>query len=117
MPRAESLSMIASSTSQTVCKIARHRFYDTGCLLTYAFSLRFPYIMSRTLFVLGRFHEEGQTCGPTKSERLRRQADGLCSSNTKVSERHVCRLEVLAPVPSEASFHALRVLFSPCTST
>jgi hypothetical protein len=70
-------------TSQTVCNIARRRFYDTCCFLTYAFSLRFPTILSRTLFVLDRFHEEGYPCGPTNSDRLRRLAVGLCSSNTK----------------------------------
>jgi hypothetical protein len=82
MPKAKSLSMNVRP-SQTVCNIARRQFYDPGCLHTYAFSLRFPSILSRTLFVLGRFHEADHTSGPTNSEHLRRQADGLCSSNTK----------------------------------
>jgi hypothetical protein len=52
-------------------------FYDAACLLSYSISLRFPSLLSRTIFVTDRLHEEGHTCRPICSARFRPQTDGM----------------------------------------
>jgi hypothetical protein len=83
LPSAESLSIVASVLLKRFEVLPDVVFYNAVCLLSYSISLRFPSLLSRTLFVTDRFHEEGHTCGPIYSARFRPQADGMRSSNAE----------------------------------
>jgi hypothetical protein len=83
LPSAESLSIVASVLLTRFGVLPDVVFYDAACLLCYSISLRFPSLLSRTIFVTDRFHEEGHTCGPIYSARFRPEADGMRSSNAE----------------------------------
>jgi hypothetical protein len=106
LPSAESLSIVASVLLKHFGVLPDVVFYDASCLLSYSISLRFPLLMSRTIFLTDRFHEEGHTCGPIYSARFRPQADGMRSSNAESinaifasSRSHVRYLGEHHPIP------------------
>jgi hypothetical protein len=83
LPSVESLSKIALDMLTCFGVLPDVLFCDAACLLSGRFSLRFPSLLSRALFVTDRFHEERHTFRPIYGARFRLVAEGMRASNAE----------------------------------